>query len=226
MAEEMTERDGQRHRIFLVDDHPVVRQGLARMIEREPDYEVCGEAETADEALRAIAESNPSLVLVDLALRGKPGLELVKEIRSAHPHVRVLVLSMHDESVWAERVLRAGACGYVMKQEKPRVLMARMHQALGGSLCLSERMTERLIRKFTGQSASAAAAPAEEGLGDRELVVLQLIGQGMGTREIATALHVSIKTVEAHRENLKRKLNLGNGPELLRYAVLRFSGDA
>ncbi|HZN59059.1 MAG TPA: response regulator transcription factor [Planctomycetota bacterium] len=211
----------ERARILLVDDHPVVRQGLARLIEQEPDLCVCGEAETAGEALKAVADLGPALALVDLTLRDKPGLELIKDLRKQHPDVKVLVVSMHDESVWAERVLRAGACGYVMKQEKPRMLMARIRQALADGLCLSERMSERLLRKFTG-TRGARLEPATEGLGDRELEVLQLMGQGLSPREIATALNVSIKTVDAHKENLKRKLDLGSAAELLRYAVIRF----
>jgi DNA-binding NarL/FixJ family response regulator len=210
----------QPARILLVDDHPVLRQGLVRLIEREADLTVCGEAESADGALAAVAKASPSLVIVDLSLQGKPGLELIKDLHRHHPDVRVLVLSMHDESLWAERVLRAGACGYVMKQEKPRVLLAQIRKALRGETCLSDPMTESLLRKV---AASRNAEPGgEDRLGDRELEVLQMIGQGMSTRDIAAALHISVRTVEAHREHMKEKLNLGSGEELLRYAVLRF----
>jgi DNA-binding NarL/FixJ family response regulator len=214
----------QKSRILIVDDHPVVRHGLCRMIDQENDLTVCGEAESADEALTAVADTKPDLVLVDLSLRSTPGLELIKSIRAQHPHTPVLVLSMHDESLWAERVLRAGACGFVMKQEKPRVLIARIRQALTGGLCLSEPMAQRLLRKFTGQSPAKPSTNVD-GVGDRELQVLQLIGQGMNTRDIASAMHVSVKTIEAHRENLKRKLGLSSGAELLRYAIVRFLGE-
>ena len=210
-------------RILLVDDHPVLRQGLVRLIEREPDLSVCGEAESADEALRAVARLHPTLVIVDLSLHGKPGLELIKDLRASHPDVRVLVLSMHDETLWAERVLRAGACGYIMKQEKPRVLISSIRQALRGEICLSEAMSATLLRKLAGRRPDRGNS--EDGLGDRELEVLQLIGQGLATRDIAAALHISIKTVEAHREHIKRKLNLPTGDELLRYAVFRFYGE-
>jgi len=218
-----TGSDTLRARIIVVDDHPVVRQGLVRMIEQEPDLEVCAEAESAEEALKAVAEQSPSMVLLDLALRGTPGLELIKQMRAAHPDTPVLVLSMHDESLWAERALRAGACGFVMKQEKPRMLITKIRQALGGGLCVSDRVSERLLRKFTGHNVEPAVADVDH-LGDRELEVLQLMAQAMSTRDIAAAMHVSVKTIEAHRENLKRKLNLNSGAELLRYAVLRFLG--
>jgi DNA-binding NarL/FixJ family response regulator len=210
--------------ILIVDDHPVVRQGVVRLIEQEPDLHVCGEAESAAEALSELSKHVPDLVLLDLSLRGTPGLDLIRQMRSEQPKTQVLVLSMHDETPWAERVLRAGACGFVMKQEKPRVLIARIRQALAGDLALSERMAGRLVRKFTGQSGADPAGTGDPhfDLSDRELEVLQLVAQAMSTREIAATMHISVKTVEAHRENLKRKLELGSTTELLRYAVLRF----
>lgn len=208
-------------RILLVDDHPVLRQGLVRLIENEKDMEVCGEAETAEEAMAAIASSHPTLAIVDLSLGGRPGLELVKDLRDRYPDVRVLVLSMHDEMLWAERTLRAGACGYVMKQEKPRALMAKIRQALRGEVCISDAVNQSIVRKLAPGGPSKPAQ-AEDGLGDRELEVLQLIGHGLSTRDIAAAMHISIKTVESHREHLKKKLNLANGDDLLRYAVHRF----
>jgi DNA-binding NarL/FixJ family response regulator len=209
-------------RILIVDDHPIVRQGLVQMIEREANMTVCGEAESADEALEMARRLKPALVIVDLSLNGKPGLELVKDLRAEAPHIMVLVLSMHDEALWAERVLRAGACGYVMKQEKPRVLMARIRQALRGQTCLSEAMANTLLRKLTRGGRDSAAHAPEDDLGDRELEVLQLLGQGMSTRDIAAAMHISLKTVESHREHIKAKLNLASSDELLRYAILRF----
>jgi DNA-binding NarL/FixJ family response regulator len=185
---------------------------------------VCEEAESAAEALSALTRHVPDLVLLDLSLRGTPGLDLIRQIRAEQPKSPVLVLSMHDETPWAERVLRAGACGFVMKQEKPRVLIARIRQALAGDLALSERMAGRLVRKFTGQSDADPAGTGDlhTDLSDREVEVLQLIAQAMSTREIAATMHISVKTVEAHRENLKRKLELNSTTELLRYAVLRF----
>ena len=210
-------------RILLVDDHPVLRQGLVAMIDREEDIVVCAEVETAEEALVAAGREKPDLAIVDLSLGNRPGLELIKDLHDRHPKVKVLVLSMHDETLWAERSLRAGACGYVMKQEKPRELIGKIRQALTGETCLSENMTRALLSKMMGNRGGGAVSP-EETLGDRELEVLQLLGQGMSSREIADAMHISVKTVESHREHLKRKLGLGSGDELLRYAVHRFLG--
>lgn len=211
-------------KILLVDDHPIVRQGVVRLLEHERDLLICGEAESAAEAMSAIARHSPNLVLLDLSLRSTPGLDVIRQIRAEYPDLPVLVLSMHDETPWAERVLRAGACGFVMKHEKPPVLIARIRQALAGGLALSERMTARLVRKFTGQPDSelSGGADAKIELSDREMEVLQLIAQAMSSREIAATMHISVKTVDAHRENLKRKLDLASTAELLRYAVLRF----
>ena len=225
----MAERTGvpkkqSASQILIVDDHPIVRQGVVRLIEREPDLQVCGEAESAAEALSVLTRHVPDLILLDLSLRGTPGLDFIRQIRAEQPKSPVLVLSMHDETPWAERVLRAGACGFVMKQEKPRVLISRIRQALAGDLALSERMAARLLRKFTGQTESNPAGTADPhvDLSDREVEVLHLIAQALSTREIAATMHISVKTVETHRENLKRKLELNSTTELLRYAVLRF----
>jgi DNA-binding NarL/FixJ family response regulator len=209
-------------RVLIVDDHPVVRQGIVRMIEQEPDMTVCGEAETPEDAMAAIAAEHPTIVLADLSLGNSPGLEMIRQIRASNPELPVLVLSMHDESIWAERVLRAGACGFVMKQEKPRVLIQRLRQALAGNICLSEAMSERLLRKFTGHKQAPTDSEVEA-LGDREMEVLQLLASAMSSRDIAATMHVSVKTVEAHRENIKRKLGLTSAAELLRFAVLRFT---
>ncbi len=218
-----TNQAGERSRILLVDDHPVLRQGLVRLLEQERDLTVCGEAESAEEAMAAIRATSPDLVIVDLSLRGKPGLQLIKDVQSHHPGTRVLVLSMHDEALWAERVLRAGACGYVMKQEKPRTLVARVRQALRGETSVSDAIAQDLLRKVTHGRNRGAGSP-EDRLGDRELEVLQLIGQGLSTRDVASAMNISVKTVEAHREHIKQKLNLTNSNDLIRYAVHRFLG--
>jgi DNA-binding NarL/FixJ family response regulator len=213
-----------KSRILIVDDHPVVREGLARMIDREADLTTCGEAATPDDAIRAIAATKPALVLLDLSLGNKPGLELIKQINTTYPETRILVLSMHNEAVWAEPALRAGANGFVMKEEPSKVLVAKIRHALAGGVCLSDRMFERLARKFTGKVIRTDET-AIDTLTDRELEILRLISKGMSTREIATTLHLSGKTVESHRENLKRKLDLANGTALLRYAVLRFMDE-
>jgi len=206
-------------RIFLVDDHPVLRHGLARLIDSEPDLSICGEAETADDALAAIESLKPNLAVVDLSLQGKPGLDLIKQLTTRSPDTRVLVLSMHEESLWAERAMRAGACGYVMKQEEPKVLMQRIRQALRGETSLSERMSGMMLKRLTWNRGSANV---EDKLGDREVEVLHLIGQGMTSRQIAATLNISTKTVDAHREHMKQKLGIQTAAELLRYAVLRY----
>jgi DNA-binding NarL/FixJ family response regulator len=193
---------------------------LVALIDREADLIVCGEAASADEAMQVVERTMPELVILDLSLQGKPGLEVIKDLSARFPEVLVLVLSMHDEVLWAERVLRAGACGYVMKQESPRNLVAIIRRALAGETCVSEKIASNLLRKIG--SARTARTNPEDGLGDRELEVLQLISQGLSTREIAAALHISVRTVDAHREHIKHKLNLSSGDELLRYAVLRF----
>ena len=208
-------------KLLLVDDHPVLRQGLAKLIEGEPDLLICGEVESADAALEAIERTQPDMAIVDLSLEGKPGLGLIKEIKDRWPKMLVLVLSMHEESLWAERVLRAGACGYVMKQEKPRELVQRIRRALKGDVALSAAMADTLLRKLV--NGRPAVTHGEETLGDREIQVLQLIGQGHTPREIAAMMNISTKTVDAHREHLKRKLNLESVSELLRYATLRFA---
>lgn len=213
----------KRARILLVDDHPVVRHGLAKLFESEGDMVVCGEVGSAAEAMATIPACDPSLVIVDLSLGGRPGLDLVKDLRSFHPTLAVLVLSMHDEAVWAERAVRAGAVGYVMKQERPRQLVVKVRQALRGETCLSDRMTAMLLEKAVGRKGGGGAV--EDVLGDRELQVLQMIGAGMPTREIAASMNISVKTVEAHREHIKQKLGLDSAAALLRYALLRFLGD-
>jgi len=215
-----TDATPSRRKILLVDDHPVLRQGLVALIDREADLTVCGEAASADEAMQVVERAKPDLVILDLSLQGKPGLEVIKDLGARFPEILVLVLSMHDEILWAERVLRAGACGYVMKQESPRNLVAIIRRALAGETCVSEKIASNLLRKIGG--TRTARTNPEDGLGDRELEVLQLISQGLSTREIAAALHISVRTVDAHREHIKHKLNLSSGDELLRYAVLRF----
>lgn len=220
MSEPMNPR-AKPSQLLLVDDHPILRQGLVKLLEAEPDLQICAEVDNTDAALEAIQRLSPDLAIVDLSLQGKPGLGLIKEIHTRWPAVLVLVLSMHEESLWAERVLRAGACGYVMKQEKPRVLVQRIRRALRGDMALSDAMAATLLRKLVGGRSSPSHG--EEALGDREIQVLQLIGQGHTPREIAGLMNISTKTVDAHREHLKRKLNLDSVNELLRYATLRFA---
>jgi DNA-binding NarL/FixJ family response regulator len=200
-----------------VDDHPIVRQGLALFIDREPDLMVCGEAEDATSALQAIRESTPDFVILDISLDGRDGLELLKTLRVGHPNLPVLILSMHDESVYAERSLRAGANGYIMKQEAADKVITAIRQILGGDVYLSDRLTKRMLQKFVNGSFSPRDPLAK--LSDRELEVFRLIGAGHGTRQIADELHVSTKTVESYQAHIKEKLALRNARELVQHAV-------
>ena len=205
-------------RILIVDDHPMMRQGLAQLISSEPDLTVCCEADTARQAFEAIGRGKPDLALVDISLPDKNGLELIKDIQAMYPSLPLLVVSMHDESLYAERVLRAGGRGYVMKQEGGKVLMQAIRQVLAGQIYVSDKMSARILEIFSGRHREGAASPVGR-LTDREFEVFQLIGQGKGTREIAEHLHLSVKTVEVHRANIKRKLRIKSATDLVRYAV-------
>jgi DNA-binding NarL/FixJ family response regulator len=206
-------------RILIVDDHPIVREGLTRRINRQPDLVVCGEAGAAAEVMKAITESRPDLVIVDLTLPDKGGLELIKDIHTRHPRLPALVLSMHDEKLYAERALRAGAMGYVMKQEATEHIIEAIHCALAGQVYLSRSMSARMLGTLVAGKAQGPSSPLES-LSDRELEVFQLVGKGLGTRQIAEKLHVSVKTVEAHKIRIKAKLGLESATELARHAAL------
>lgn len=205
-------------KVLIVDDHPIMREGLAQLINHEADLAVCGEAENARQALELIATAHPALVLLDISLPDKSGLELIKDIHAVHPEVLVLVISMHDESLYAERILRAGGRGYIMKQEGGRKLLQGVRQVLSGQIYVSEKMSARILEIFSGRNSTKDGSPIEC-LTDREFEVFQLIGRGKGTRQIAGQLHVSVKTIEAHRANIKAKLSLATAPELIRFAV-------
>ena len=207
-----------RTRILVVDDHPMMRQGLAALINNERDLTVCCEAESAQQALATIARERPDLVLADITLPDKSGLELIKDLQVLHPGLRVLVVSMHDESIYAERVLRAGGRGYIMKQEGGKRLMEAIRQVLGGQVYVSARMSARILEMFSSGRGSSGGSIVEK-LTDREFEVFQLIGQGQGTRDIAEKLHLSVKTVEVHRLHIKEKLELKTAAELIRFAV-------
>jgi len=208
-----------RRRILIVDDHPVVREGLVRQINREADLAVCAEAGNASQALSAAEQAKPDLVLVDINLPGRSGLELIRDLRAMAPGLPVLVLSMHDESVFAERVLRAGGRGYISKQVGGDKLVEAIRRVLAGQIYVSERVSTRLLDSLSGKHPVRTASPVEQ-LTDRELEVFTLIGQAKETKEIARRLNMSVKTVEAHRAAIKRKLKLATGPELTRHAVL------
>jgi DNA-binding NarL/FixJ family response regulator len=205
-------------KILIVDDHPMMREGLAQLIGNQPDMAVCSEAGNAHEALEKVRLLKPNLVLVDITLPGRNGLELIKDIQAINPGVLVLVISMHDESFYAERVLRAGGRGYVMKQEGGKRIMEAIRQVSAGKIFVSEKMSARILELFSGHRPQAGQSPVES-LTDREFEVFQLIGQGMGTKELAAQLHVSPKTVEVHRANIKVKLQIKSMAELIRYAV-------
>lgn len=208
----------QRNKIFIVDDHPIVRKGLAQLINQEPDMVICGEAENAQNALELLKKIRPDLAIVDISLQGIDGIELIKKIKVRDANLPILVVSMHDESLFAERALRVGAKGYIMKQEAIEKMMEAIRRVLKGEVYVSERVSATIVKKFIDGKAENTRSPMEV-LSNRELEVFQLIGQGFGTRQIAQELNVSIKTVESYRANIKEKLNLKNATELLRHAV-------
>ena len=213
-----TTDQAKRKKILLVDDHPLMRRGQADLLNREPDLAVCGEAGTAREAMEAIAKLKPDLVLVDMALPDKDGLELIKDIQALHPGLPVLAMSMQDESLFAPRVLRAGGRGYVMKQEGPELLAGAIRTVLSGQVALSPRMSAKLLESMVGPAGQASGGP-EAKLTDRELEVLRYFGEGWSTDEIAGRLHLSPKTVDVHRGHIKEKLGFKTTPEFTRFAI-------
>ena len=208
----------KKSRVFVVDDHPIVRQGLALLINREPDLAVCGEAEDAQTALQAVATAKPDILVVDISLNGPDGLDLLKDIRTRHPELPVLVLSMHDESVYAERALRAGAKGYIMKQEATEKVLVALRRILSREIYVSERIANRMLQRYIG-GASAGRPSSIADLTDRELEVFRLIGEGHSTRQIAEELHISVKTVESYQAHIKEKLSLRSARELVQHAI-------
>lgn len=207
-----------RKTILIVDDHPVLRRGLTGLIETEPDLAVCGEAANCQAGLEAIREFQPDLVIVDLALEGSNGLELIKEMKTRHPEIPALVLSMHDEVVYAERSLRAGARGYITKQQLDETVLVAIRCVLDGKTYMSGELEARLAAKFVAGRTLATDSPLDA-LSDRELQVFRLIGEGCSTRQIAETLHLSIKTIESHREHIKQKLTIKSTAELAQRAV-------
>jgi DNA-binding NarL/FixJ family response regulator len=208
----------RKRKIFIVDDHPIVRRGLSQMINQETDLTVCGEADSAQHALESLKKSQPDLMIVDISLQGIDGIELIKIIKTRYENLPVLVVSMHDESLFAERALRVGAKGYIMKQEAIEKMMEAIRRVLRGELYISEGVSANIVKRFINGKAENSQS-AIEILSDRELEVFQLIGQGVGTRQIADNLNVSIKTVESYRANIKEKLKLKNATELMKHAI-------
>jgi DNA-binding NarL/FixJ family response regulator len=204
--------------ILLLEDHPIVRQGLEQTINHEPDLRVCAAAETPEQALEDIEKTRPDLLLLDISLPGSNGLEVLKTVHQRHPDLRVLILSMHDERVYAMRALGEGAAGYVMKEAATENVLHAIRRVLNGDVYLSPQMEKRSMLQFVGRRAGFKGAPLEH-LSKRELEVFELIGRGQRTRQIAEALHVSVKTIESHRQHIKEKLGLSDGHELVQHAI-------
>jgi DNA-binding NarL/FixJ family response regulator len=214
-----------KKRLLIVEDHPMTRDGLAYLINGEADLEVVWKAENARQALETVTRELPDLVLTDITLPDKNGLELIKDLRAIRPELAILVVSMHDESLYAERALRAGARGYITKQEGGDRLMRAIRQVLSGQISVSDRITARIMEAFSGRSAGNEKSPVSQ-LSDREFEVYQLIGHGKSTKEIAHQLHLSEKTVAVHRAHIKEKLGIGSAGELTHHAIRWVEGQA
>jgi DNA-binding NarL/FixJ family response regulator len=204
--------------VLVVDDHPLMRQGLALLINQQQDLHVCGEAEEAQAALLAIAQLRPDIMILDISLKGPDGIEILKNIRATDPDLPVLVLSMHDEAIYAERALRARANGYIMKQEATEKVLVAVRRILSGEVYLSERMSNKMLQQYIGGAPNMIQSRIAS-LSDRELEVFRRIGEGRATREIAEELHLSVKTVETYQAHIKDKLALRSGRELIQHAI-------
>ena len=210
--------NANKRKIIIVDDHPIVRRGLTELINQEEDLVVSGHAEDAYEAMDTIRSLKPDMVIVDISLKGKSGMEVIKDIKARYPALPVLTLSMHDESLYAERAIRAGAKGYIMKQEATEKVITAIRKVLSGQVYVSNSMAAKIVSKFAGSEPDVGASVIDR-LSDRELEVFRLIGQGYGTRQIAKKLHLSVKTIETYRAHIKEKLSLASATELLQYAI-------
>lgn len=213
-----TEAEAVRRRILIVDDHPFMRAGLAQLIDKQPGMMVSGEAGDPAAALAALAKGRVDLVLTDITMPGRSGIEFIKDLHAMYPDLPILVISMHDELIYAERVLRAGARGYIMKEAGGENLLAALRQVLGGQVYVSPKMSARILDNLSGRKPRGSNSPIEK-LTDREFEVFQLIGQGKSTRDIAKQLHLSSKTVDVHRGHIKEKLELSDTTALVRHAV-------
>jgi DNA-binding NarL/FixJ family response regulator len=212
-------KTGKKARVLIVDDHPAVREALALRIRRQPDLEVCGEAADTGDALHLAAETQPDVAVVDISLKTGNGIDLIRRIKNRNDHVRILVCSMHSESLYAERALRAGALGYVTKDQATDRIVEAIRQVLAGKVWLSEALAERLLQRAIGTEHSEIMRSPLDALADRELEVFRLIGQGLKTAEIAERLHLSVKTVETYRDRIRQKLDLDDGTKLAHYAT-------
>jgi DNA-binding NarL/FixJ family response regulator len=205
-------------RVLVIDDHPILRKGVAQLINVQPDFTVCGETDDTRKVISTIQSSKPDVVILDVSLKGASGIEALKDIKAQFPDLKVLMLSMHDESIYGSRALRAGASGYIMKQEAPEIMLEALRKVVKGDVYLSQRLSTRMLNTFVGHDKGALASPMDA-LSDRELEVFALLGQGHGTRAIAEKLNLSVKTVESHRAHIKEKLNLTNAMELTHHAI-------
>lgn len=208
----------KKRTVLIVDDHPIVRQGLTQLINQESDLLVCGQAEDAHNAIAAIRQFHPDMVIVDISLKDTSGVELIKDLKVQFPELPVLTLSMHDEAVYGERALRAGARGYIMKQEATEKVVTAIRRVLAGEVYVSDGMAAKMVSKLVGGVSKKPASPIES-LSDRELEVFRMIGEGFNTREMAEKLHLSVKTIETYRAHIKDKLALQDASELLRSAI-------
>jgi len=212
------QRSSKATKVFLIDDHPLVRESLTSLINQQPDLVTCGEAEDTPSAMRAIVREQPDVAIIDISLKEGSGMELIRLIKARAPRVAMIVLSMHDEKIYAERAIRAGARGYVMKRESTKRIITAIRQVLQGRLALSEQMSARFAEKFVSGRQTVGESPVED-LSDRELEVFNLLGRGLETRQVAETLNVSIKTVQAYCARIKQKRKLSTATELLREAI-------
>ena len=206
-------------RIYIVDDHPLVRQGLSQVINNETDMEICGEAEDAPQAMKGVGPANPDVIIVDISLRGNNGLELIKNLKAIHENIRILVFSMHDESIYAQRALRAGAKAFVMKKESPTKVVEAIRRIITGEIYVSPSVADQVLHQIVNGPNNATSTSPIDRLTDRELEVVQLIGRGLSSREVAESLNLSVKTIESHRAHVKEKLSLRNATELVQFSV-------
>lgn len=206
-------------RIYIVDDHPLVRQGLSQVINNEADMEICGEAEDSPQAMKGVGPANPDVIIVDISLRGNNGLELIKNLKAIHENIRILVFSMHDESIYAQRALRAGAKAFVMKKESPAKVVEAIRRIITGEIYVSPSVADQVLHQIVNGPNNATSTSPIDRLTDRELEVVQLIGRGLSSREVAESLNLSVKTIESHRAHVKEKLNLRNATELVQFSV-------
>jgi DNA-binding NarL/FixJ family response regulator len=210
-------KQAKQTRIYIVDDHPIFREGLAGVIRQQPDLVICGEADTAAKGLEGIQRLKPDILLADIGLPGRSGLELLKDVHAVEPQLPVLIISMHDEALYAERVLHAGGRGYIMKQEGPEKILQAIAKVMSGQVYVSEKMSTGILERIVHPGAEPKVSPIGR-LTDREFEVLRLIGEGKDSHEVARDLHLSLKTVHCHRSNIRQKLGLKGGAAIVHYA--------